>query len=322
MTKTSHSTRPAGVALAAALALASTPALAQFAPDPLGAPAAPAPEPVIVVPDIPPPVASPAPTVSVPVIVPEAVPAAAPQPRTTAAAPTRRAPAASAAPAPAAPVAAPRAVEPAPIEDAAPIAPAVDVAPVVAETTAPAARPANDNTGLIAFIAGALIVIGLAIWGFVALGRRKLPAQRVATPVAARPLAERPRPQPVPAARPEAPVVATPAAPEPIVPPQPAIARQPVVVAGSAGGLAHAGASVALPRKAPESYAEREALLKRMIEAKPDRANPFKDRGARAKRARLILASLGQDFSDREPWIDLSQYPNNWPELARRQQAA
>ena len=63
---------------------------------------------------------------------------------------------------------------------------------------------------------------------------------------------------------------------------------------------------------------KREALFKRMVEAKPDKANPFTDRRARMKRARLIIASLGRDFGDARPWIDLSQYPNNWPELARR----
>jgi len=35
------------------------------------------------------------------------------------------------------------------------------------------------------------------------------------------------------------------------------------------------------------------------------------------KRTRLIMQSLGVTF-DHEPRIDLSQYPNNWPELARQ----
>ncbi|MBO9602658.1 MAG: hypothetical protein J7496_09155 [Novosphingobium sp.] len=84
------------------------------------------------------------------------------------------------------------------------------------------------------------------------------------------------------------------------------------------GALPSRGASVDLPAKRPETYEEREALFKRMVEAKPDKANPFTDRRARMKRARLIIASLGRDFGDARPWIDLSQYPNNWPELARR----
>jgi hypothetical protein len=53
-----------------------------------------------------------------------------------------------------------------------------------------------------------------------------------------------------------------------------------------------------------------------MVAARPDKANPFTDRRQRTKRARLIMQSLGVTF-DREPRIDLSQYPNNWPELQR-----
>jgi len=55
--------------------------------------------------------------------------------------------------------------------------------------------------------------------------------------------------------------------------------------------------------------------LRDMIAAKPDRANPFRSRGARAKRARLILQSLGRDFEKRKPRIDLSEYANVWPAL-------
>jgi hypothetical protein len=88
------------------------------------------------------------------------------------------------------------------------------------------------------------------------------------------------------------------------------------------GNLSHSGAAVALPREMPKSYEERDALIQRMADAAPDRANPFRSRRARLKRARLILASLGRDFKNADPWIDLSQYPSNWPELARRQSAA
>src|SRR5690606_40875264 len=89
-----------------------------------------------------------------------------------------------------------------------------------------------------------------------------------------------------------------------------------------APNLVHTGAAVPLPSRMPQSFAERDALLRQMITAKPDRANPFTTKRARLKRARLILQSLGRDFGDREPWIDLSQYPSNWPELARRRHAA
>jgi hypothetical protein len=72
------------------------------------------------------------------------------------------------------------------------------------------------------------------------------------------------------------------------------IAREPsaarsVVRAASSADCRPAAArrrSVALPARVPENYAERDALMKRMISAKPDRANPFTDRGARTKRAR------------------------------------
>lgn len=74
-------------------------------------------------------------------------------------------------------------------------------------------------------------------------------------------------------------------------------------------------AAVELPSELPSSRAERGRLLQRMIAARPDRANPFASHKARAKRARLILQSIGTRFTDRKPGIDLSQYANVWPEL-------
>ncbi len=80
--------------------------------------------------------------------------------------------------------------------------------------------------------------------------------------------------------------------------------------------VADAGnAPVVLPAEKPRDPAERDRLLRRMIDAKPDRANPFVSHKARAKRARLILQSIGTRFTDRKPGIDLSQYTNVWPEL-------
>ncbi len=75
------------------------------------------------------------------------------------------------------------------------------------------------------------------------------------------------------------------------------------------------GAAVELPAQLPASRAERGTLLQRMIAARPDRANPFASHKARAKRARLILQSIGTRFTNRKPSIDLSQYSNVWPEL-------
>ena len=74
-------------------------------------------------------------------------------------------------------------------------------------------------------------------------------------------------------------------------------------------------ALVQLPVEKPRDPAQRDRLLKRMIDAEPDRANPFVSHKARAKRARLILQSIGTRFTDRKPGIDLSQYTNVWPEL-------
>ena len=65
MTQTQHSLRYAGSAIAAALAIASTPSLAQDAAAPFPA----YPEPVIVVPDVPVPV-TPQPTVVLPAVAP------------------------------------------------------------------------------------------------------------------------------------------------------------------------------------------------------------------------------------------------------------
>lgn len=92
--------------------------------------------------------------------------------------------------------------------------------------------------------------------------------------------------------------------------PAPAMRAEPITPVTSNEDVA-----VELPSEAPRNPAERDRLLKRMIDAKPDRANPFASHKARAKRARLILQSLGTRFTDRKPGIDLSQYTNVWPEL-------
>ena len=92
--------------------------------------------------------------------------------------------------------------------------------------------------------------------------------------------------------------------------PAPAMRAEPITPVTSNKDVA-----VELPSEAPRNPVERDRLLKRMIDAKPDRANPFASHKARAKRARLILQSLGTRFTDRKPGIDLSQYTNVWPEL-------
>jgi hypothetical protein len=79
---------------------------------------------------------------------------------------------------------------------------------------------------------------------------------------------------------------------------------------------------VTLPAKLPESFEERDLLIKQMVAAEPDRANPFISPKARLRRARLILQSIGHTFKEGEAWIDLSDYPHIWPELAREKAAA
>ena len=65
----------------------------------------------------------------------------------------------------------------------------------------------------------------------------------------------------------------------------------------------------------PETFEERDALLKELVAAEPDRANPFVSARARARRAKLIMQSLGRSFQSRKPRIDLSEYSHRWPAL-------
>ena len=325
MTLTQHSLRYAGSAIAAALALASTPSLAQDAATPFPAP----PEPVIVVPEIPVPV-TPEPTIVLPSAQPETVqpvpeasaetPAPLPVPAATAARTRVTAPAARTAPEPS-PRASP--AEPAAVDQATVVPPAETVVPValapIPPVTEPVRQTAGDDTGLLALILGGLVFLALAIWGFIAIGSRRPVRRYAAETIAPTPVTAAPKPVVIEQASVAGrePVALAPCAVTPLN--APSFTAQP---APASGALAHTGASVALPARTPENYAERDALMKRMIAARPDRANPFTDRGARTKRARLILQSLGRDFGETEPWIDLSQYPNNWPELARKRSAA
>ena len=69
------------------------------------------------------------------------------------------------------------------------------------------------------------------------------------------------------------------------------------------------------PEAMPETFEERDALLKELVAADPDRANPFVSTRARARRAKLIMQSLGRSFQNRKPRIDLSEYSHRWPAL-------
>lgn len=315
MLKLRHSSYCAGAAIAACLVLGPTPSFAQA----IDTTIIPVPEPVVATPATPPaPAAQPVMTSSpvvqqMPIETAPPVDAATPEPApVTSSATVRRAPASppAATRAPAAePVAEPvetaapvesTAVATAPQPAPAPVASAAQtVEPTGAEDAVAPTRTKDSTDTLLAILLGGLAVLALAIWGFVAIGRRK-PVERVA--------AERTAP------------VATPAVPEPIVA-APRTGPRLAAVA-PAPSLAHSGAAVALPRTRPDNFAERDTLLKQMVAAKPDRANPFTTPKARLRRARLILQSLGQDFGGRKPWIDLSQYSSNWPELSRTHYAA
>lgn len=317
MSNKSHLTRSATLAIAASLALGSPPLLAQ---EVAALPVTASPPPAVVVPDVPPvtpPAAAPivVPDVTVPEAAAEPAEPVAPTPR--AEAPVRSS-ASPRAPAERPAAAVPSVPEPAPVAETpvdATAATEPEFAPVAVEPiAAPEALPTTEQTraydNTMAVVLGILAALALIVLGFFAL-RRKGPKRYAAGPRVDRP---------VPAVRSE------PLA-EPVAAPLGQALAYPRAAFGAAAhrpatGLSHAGAAVALPREIPQTYEEREALLKRMVAAKPDRANPFRSRRARFHRARLILASLGRDFKDADPWIDLSQYSSNWPELARRQSAA
>lgn len=303
MNKKTYLARCAPIAIAAMAALPATPALAQDAatpapvivlPEPVVATAAPAPAPVVI---------------DIPTLAPEAV-TAAEEPNattttratTTEAAPVRatrsiprRASAASTPESSSQSMAASEAsIAPAPVDPAmiegAPIE-AAPAQPTIAETVAPIQD--NSSEALLLGLFGALGIGGIGLALLRSRRRHKAEPELIERPVVTR--------QPLPAA----PVMARDGRSQ---------RNTPVYSTPGATVPAH-GAAVALPIGLPSSFEERDSLLRDMIAAKPDKANPFRSRGARAKRARLILQSLGRDFGNRKPRIDLSQYTNVWPAL-------
>ncbi|QPC99632.1 hypothetical protein [Qipengyuania soli] len=304
MTKTRHLLASAPIAIAAMAALSATPTLAQETP--------------VIVLDVPTPASSPAPVIAIPEAVPTATatsvagPDSEPvartgtpvsEPAATTASPRRAtsAPTARTAVTPAAPSAAATEL---PTEAVA--APTADILPTANEAEIAAARaelesiPEPVKDGSSAALLFALLAaggVGLAAFFLVrSLRRRVVDVPVIEQPVVTRPVDTFDR-EPAVTAYDAAPLVATPAL-EPTAP-----------IASSNG------AAVEIPPVAPKTERERDNLLRRMIAAKPDRANPFQSHKARAKRARLILQSIGTRFTDRKPGIDLSQYTNVWPEL-------
>lgn len=337
MTTKTHLARASRVAIAAALMLGTAPAVAQMSAAPEAAipPAAvaPVPQPTITVPDVAPPATQPPaaatpPMESVPVV--QAIPPSEPEPAAPQSA-TEEEPSPATRPA-ASRVTAPAETTPAEATLEATVAPSPDASAVVPDFTSSTVPPVSepvaqdsvsvageeDSTGQIAVALLAALILALGAGAFLAFGRRRK-RQTASVPVVERPPLAQARIVPEVQAEPVRTAAPEPVSREPIrnVEPVTFVSSTPVT-----GGLPHAGASVALPRTVPESFEERDALLKRMIAATPDRANPFRSRRARAKRAKLILQSLGQRFTDGKSRIDLSQYPNNWPELAHHKSAA
>jgi hypothetical protein len=327
--KRNHTRLCASAAIAAALALPLTPLMAQVVP----APTTVEPAPILTIPTTPPPAPA-QPTIVLPTELPQAAPppasvttaerATAPTPpraerATPVSTPTRREGAASRASPPAAGVRADAPADPAPAPVVGEIEPlaaetvpetaAESVAPLAANAPVATEAPAENDKALQfgGAVLAAIAAFVLAIWGFIAIGRRR-PVDRKAAAMIERPVVARREP------------IVPPAMAEPV----PAIAPSvsPLRNATPAPSMMHTGAAVPLPRTVPATFEERDALIKRMVAAKPDRANPFTSPIQRHKRAKLILQSLGRDFGDAEPWIDLSQYPQNWPELAARKHAA
>jgi hypothetical protein len=313
--------RCAPLAIAASAALPAIPAAAQDA-----VPA----EPVIVLPDPAPaaaPASAPAPTIVLPQVVAEPAPvAAAPEVQRAAATVDRAAPAQRrpvAATAPRASQAAPVERTAAPTTPAAPAAAAPASAPVATQIAqAPAGTTAvtSDATGEVA-LAVLLGAFGLAAVGGVAYAasrrrRRDFDSVYADDAVAYEPVAREPAIEAEPAlARTHEPT------PAPVftAPAQAASAfATPLVASGASQRATESRANgdpIALPQQAPETFEERDALLKELVAAPPDKANPFTSPRARARRAKLIIQSLGRDFTSRKPRFDLSEYTNRWPAL-------
>lgn len=354
-TKTHH-TRSATTAIVAALALGSTALAAQTVTPPADPPivqpeASPATAPVVIAPNTqtgPTTTEAPSATASTPVLIsPVAVPQStvaetAPVQSETAPPPAAQsARAARQAPAPAEETAAPPAAqrsaaqageaEPSALsgqEETTFVPPAAPAAAVGAVPAVPPAAmtdptpPAGQTANQVALLTGIFFIVllmGLALFTYVYWRRR---SSATAVPTIVRPTVSQ-KPEPASAAKTVLTLetAASIAREHPEAPLEQPASTDNVATIHAAPAKAASGDStpVTLPAALPDRFEERDALIKQMVEAEPDKANPFRSRKARLRRARLILQSLSRKFDGREPWIDLSQYTRDWSSMARRQ---
>ncbi|MCW1431526.1 hypothetical protein OLX23_20635 [Novosphingobium sp. JCM 18896] len=318
----------ATTAICAVLALGSTPAWAQEVAPTIDVPAASAPaaaQPTIVLPNTAPapaaPVAAPPVMTSQPMVqqtpvvtpppaaitaeetAPTRAAAERPAPRTAA----RTTPRASAAPAQAAAAPAAEPVPAAPVTADAPMSPAASVPLTQPATTPPpadtslqngpqeGAQALEDNSATAMVGAGAALLLALGLGTFAVTRRRRRHVEVHEDTALAAPATVYAEPAPRPVVT--APVV------EPTIAPQPvaaqSVAAMPLDPRRSIGEEelvpathpAAAKPAASLDGPVPQTRAERDALLDRMISAEPDASNPFTSRKARLRRARIILQS-------------------------------
>ncbi len=189
---------------------------------------------------------------------------------------------------------------------------APEFAELPTEATPVESAAAQDWTALVALALAGLIPLGFAVFAVMWWRRRSRTAGMA-------PAIESHREPVAPIATPSRNPAAAPIIDHaPYVPVDTPEAAQPVPVMAMSAEQSRASGEVILPREMPATFEARDKLLFAMIAAKPDRANPFKAPSARARRARLILQSLGRKFDEVTPRIDLSQYSYIWPHLANR----
>jgi hypothetical protein len=316
MTHTSSRSLCASAAITAVLALGSIPAVAQEAapslelPQSVTPPAASAP--VVAPTSVAPVVISPSPTTAAPTTVPATTPTIVLPDVTSAAAPaearsepaqrtTQRAATQTRSTAqPSAPEAVP--AEPQPVSGTAPVAPlnpeigdTLDNSPVPSTDAAmgnaapvEAAPPVEDGDGApVGAIAGLLALLAVGAGGIAAMRSRRRSQPHSDSITGARTEAEPTRSVPGYAV---APSVAAPAKPVATVGYASATASPPAPTAKPAyKPAAQAGDRFAMPEGAVPTGEARQQLLRDMVAAAPDKANPFRSPSYRRKRARVIL---------------------------------